>query len=158
MDSSKYIEKCLSILDNEKFIKITGDPTKRIECKIQRCVRKIKNKISKKEYLQLYPTGSSPGKFYELPKFTSQLMVVILLNFLLGLQYRIFAQHRITYQSIQLNSCHHLVNQNILLKIQKYLSSISGDYMYQRIITNWYYLMYHHYLSTCPQITLQTLY
>ena len=68
MDSSKYIEKCLSILDNEKFIKITGDPTKRIECKIQRCVRKIKNKISKKEYLQLYPTGSSPGKFYETAK------------------------------------------------------------------------------------------
>ena len=68
MDSSKYIEKCLSILDNEKFIKITGDPTKRIECKIQRCVRKIKNKISKKEYLQLYPTGSSPSKFYGTAK------------------------------------------------------------------------------------------
>ena len=58
----------MSILDNEKFIKITDDPTKRIECKIQRRVRKIKNKISKKEYLQLYPTGSSPGKFYETAK------------------------------------------------------------------------------------------
>ena len=34
MDSSKYIEQCLSMLDNEKFIKITDDPTKRIECKI----------------------------------------------------------------------------------------------------------------------------
>ena len=68
MDSSKYIEKCLSIFDNEKFIKITDDPTKRIECKIQRCVRKIKNKISKTEYLQLYPTGSSPGKFHGTAK------------------------------------------------------------------------------------------
>ena len=34
MDSSKYIEECLSILDNEKSIKITDDTTKRIECKI----------------------------------------------------------------------------------------------------------------------------
>ena len=34
MDSSKYIEEYLSILDNEKSIKITDDPTKRIECKI----------------------------------------------------------------------------------------------------------------------------
>ena len=41
MDSSKYIEKYLSILDNEKFVKITDDPTK----------PKIKNKISKTEYL-----------------------------------------------------------------------------------------------------------
>ena len=34
MDSSKYIEECLSILDKEKFIKITDDQTKRIKCKI----------------------------------------------------------------------------------------------------------------------------
>ena len=68
MDSSKYIGKCLGLFDNEKFVKITDDPKKRIECKIQRCVRKIKNKISKTEYLQLYPTGSSPGKFYGTAK------------------------------------------------------------------------------------------
>ena len=68
MDSSKYIEKCLSILDNEKIMKIIDDPTKRIECKIQRCVRKVKNKISKTEQLQLQPTGPSPGKFYGTDK------------------------------------------------------------------------------------------
>ena len=68
MDSSKYIEKRLGLLDNEKFVKTTDDPTKRIECKIQRCVRKIKNKVSKTEYLQLYRTGSSPGKFYRTAK------------------------------------------------------------------------------------------
>ena len=28
--SSNYIEKCLSLLDNEKFVKITEDLTKRI--------------------------------------------------------------------------------------------------------------------------------
>ena len=34
MDSSKYIAECLSILDKEKFIKITDDQTKRRKCKI----------------------------------------------------------------------------------------------------------------------------
>ena len=63
MDSSKYIEKCLSILYDKKFTTLTDDRTKRIEYKIQQCVRKIKNQISKTEYLQLDPTGSSPGKF-----------------------------------------------------------------------------------------------
>ena len=32
--------------------------------KIQRAVRKIKSKLSPQEYLNIYPTGSSPGKFY----------------------------------------------------------------------------------------------
>ena len=68
MDSLKYIEKCLGLLDNEKFVRIFDDPTKRIECKIQRCVREIKNKVSKKHYLQLYPSGSSPGTFYGTAK------------------------------------------------------------------------------------------
>ena len=31
INSSKYIAKCSSILDNEKYIKITDDPTKHIE-------------------------------------------------------------------------------------------------------------------------------
>ena len=51
MDSSKHIEKCLSILDNKNFVKITDDLTELTECKIQRCNRKTKNKISKTEYL-----------------------------------------------------------------------------------------------------------
>ena len=36
--------------------------------KIQRAVRKIKNKLSLKEYLTIYPTGSSPGTFYGTAK------------------------------------------------------------------------------------------
>ena len=36
MDSSKYTEKCLEILEKDKFAKINYDPTKRIERKIQR--------------------------------------------------------------------------------------------------------------------------
>ena len=124
MDSSKYIEKCLGLLDNEKFVKITDDPTKRIECKIQRCVRKIKNKTSKTEYLELDPTGSSPGKFYGTAKIHKLPKGGNILNFLLGQYYRILAQRRISYQSIWLNYCHHSVNRNILLKIQKNLFRI----------------------------------
>ena len=124
MDSSKYIEKCLGLLDNEKFVKITDDATKRIECKIERCVRKIKNKTSKTEYLELYPTGSSPGKFYGTAKIHKLPNGGNILNFLLDQYYRTLAQHRISYQSIWLNYCHHSVNQNILLRIQKNLFRI----------------------------------
>ena len=38
--------------------------TKRIDKRIQRCVRKLKSKITKDEYSKLYPTCSNPGKFY----------------------------------------------------------------------------------------------
>ena len=58
----------MSIYDNEKFVQITNDITEHIECKIQRCNRKIKNKISKTEYLQLDPTGCSTEKFYGTTK------------------------------------------------------------------------------------------
>ena len=85
VESSKYIEKCLSIRDNEKFIKITDAPTKCLECKIQQCVRKIKNKISKKNTYSCILLPVQLVRFMELPKFTSYLMVVILLKFLLGL-------------------------------------------------------------------------
>ena len=35
---------------------------------MQRCVRKLKSKITKAEYSKLYPTGSNPGKFYGTAK------------------------------------------------------------------------------------------
>ena len=68
MDSSKYTEKCLELLENDQFAKINDDPTKRIESKIQRCVHKLKSKITKDEYSKLYSTGSNPGKFYGTAK------------------------------------------------------------------------------------------
>ena len=40
------------------------DPTKKIEAKIQRVLRKIKTNLTSQEYSRLYPTGSCPGKFY----------------------------------------------------------------------------------------------
>ena len=68
LDKTKYMDKCLSLLDNEQFIKLNTDPTKSIESKIQRAIRKIKNKISENEYKTIYPTGSAPGKFYGTAK------------------------------------------------------------------------------------------
>ena len=58
----------MKILNNKQFRKLHKDPTKNIEMKIQRAVRKIKNKLSPKKYLNIYPTGSSPGKFYGTAK------------------------------------------------------------------------------------------
>ena len=68
MYSSKYTEKCLRLLENDRFAKINDDSMKRIESKIQRYVRKLKSKITEEEYSKLYPTGSNPGKFYGTAK------------------------------------------------------------------------------------------
>ena len=136
MGSSKYKEKCLGLFDNERFVKITDDPTKRIECKIQRCVRKIRNKISKQNTYSCILLVLHPENFTKLPEFTSYPLVMVLMNFVLDQQYQKLTQHSISYQSIWLNYCHYSVNQNILLKIQKNFSRISKDCLYQRIITN----------------------
>ena len=68
MYSSKYTEKCLGLLENDRFAKINDDSTKRIESKIQRYVRKLKSEITEEEYSKLYPTGSNPRKFYGTAK------------------------------------------------------------------------------------------
>ena len=68
MDSSQYMKKCLNILNNDNFIKLTDNPTKSIEGKIQRAIRKIKGKLSKDEYNKIYPTGSAPGKMHGTAK------------------------------------------------------------------------------------------
>ena len=60
----KYTEKCLNLLNTDSFVKLNYDPIKTIEGKIERSLRKIKNNLTKQEYVKLYPTGSSPGKFY----------------------------------------------------------------------------------------------
>ena len=68
MDKGKYAEKCMKILNTKQFCKLQKDPIKNIEMGMQRAVRKIKNKFSPKEYLNIYPTDSSPGKFYGTAK------------------------------------------------------------------------------------------
>ena len=64
LDHSKYMEKCLSSLSTSQFAEIDHDPTAYIEGKVQRILRKIKSKLQSFIYSKIYPTGSSPGKFY----------------------------------------------------------------------------------------------
>ena len=63
MDRTKYTYKYLELLQTNKFMKLNHDLTKSIEGKIQRILRKVKNRLLSKEYNQLYPTGSCLGKF-----------------------------------------------------------------------------------------------
>ena len=68
MGKGKYTEKHMKIHNTKQFCTLQKGPTKTVEVKIQGAVRKIKNKLSSKEYLNIYPTGSSPGKFYGTAK------------------------------------------------------------------------------------------
>ena len=68
LDRKNYIEKCLNVLDAKQFRKLSKDPTKTLERKMQRVLRKIKCNLEEKEYEKLYPTGSKPGLFYSTEK------------------------------------------------------------------------------------------
>ena len=68
MDRTKYTYKYLELLQTNKFMKLNHDLTKSIEGKIQRILRKVKNRLLSKEYNQLYPTGSCLGKFQDTTK------------------------------------------------------------------------------------------
>ena len=68
MNREKYTEKCLQMLNTNQFVKLNSDPTQTTESKVQNVLPKIKSKFSLNEYKQLYPTGSSPGKFYRTAK------------------------------------------------------------------------------------------
>ena len=68
MDRSKYTEKCLQMLSTKQFTVVENDPTKPLESKIQRTLRKLKSKITDQEYKHLYRTGSQPRKFYGTAK------------------------------------------------------------------------------------------
>ena len=68
MDKTKYTEKCLIMFSAKQFLNVETDPTKPLEIKIQRILRKIKSKVSEQEYKRLYPTGSRPRKFYGTAK------------------------------------------------------------------------------------------
>lgn len=51
-------------IKNDQLAKIKDDPTKCIECKIQRYACKLRRNIPKDGYSKLYPTGSNSDKFY----------------------------------------------------------------------------------------------
>ena len=68
IDRKKYTEKCMDMLTTKQFSKLDKYPTKTIEVKVQRPVRKIEDHLSTSEYRTLYPSGSAPGKFYGTAK------------------------------------------------------------------------------------------
>ena len=67
-DKDKYTEKCRNILNTKPFCKLQKGSTKTIEMRIQRAARKIKNKLSPNEYVNIYRTDSSPEKFHRTAK------------------------------------------------------------------------------------------
>ena len=64
MDRQKYTDKCYALLSTKQFTTLSNDPTKTMESKVQRTLRKIKSKFTEQEYKKLCPTGSCPWKFY----------------------------------------------------------------------------------------------
>ena len=68
MDRTKYTDRFLELFQTNQFKKLNHNPTNSIEGKMQYILRKLKNTLSSKEYYQLYPTVSCPGKFYGTAK------------------------------------------------------------------------------------------
>ena len=68
LDTTKYTEKCMALLNTEYFKRLTTDPTAATEPKIDKVLRKIKSKFSEQEYKRLYPAGSAPARFYVTAK------------------------------------------------------------------------------------------
>ena len=68
MNRGKYFDKSLAILNTEQFEQLQKDSTSSLERNVQCTLRKIKHKLSADVYAKLYPTGSSPRKFYGTAK------------------------------------------------------------------------------------------
>ena len=50
LDKNIYVNKCLSLLDTNQFMKLDQNPTISSESKIQHMLRKVKSKILTEEY------------------------------------------------------------------------------------------------------------
>ena len=58
LNRSKHIEKCLSLLDSNKFTELCHDSTDSVERKVQRTLRKVKTKLHQifsQKYIQQVP-------------------------------------------------------------------------------------------------------
>ena len=77
MNHAKYIEECLSILQGKQFMKLDYDPTSKLESRVQRTLRKMKSKLPENIYKNFYPTGSAPGKLYEMQRFTNSHLMML---------------------------------------------------------------------------------
>ena len=68
IDRTKYVEKCLDILQTDKFTELDTDPTAKFETRVQNCLRKMKKRLGLPTYNSIYPTASCPGRFYGTAK------------------------------------------------------------------------------------------
>ena len=64
MDGNKY----LTLFHTNQLIKLVKDPPKHNQGKVQRMLQIIKFKLTKCNYLQLYPAGSNTAKVYDIVK------------------------------------------------------------------------------------------
>ena len=64
MNRGKYFDQCLAILNTGQFVQLQKDSISSLERKVQPTFRKIKQNLPTDVYIKLYPTGSSPEKFY----------------------------------------------------------------------------------------------
>ena len=63
-NKDKYTGKSVQTLNTNQFVKLDSGPTKTTERIVQTVLQKTKWRFSRNKYKQLYPIGSSPGKFY----------------------------------------------------------------------------------------------
>ena len=70
MGRVKYFDKCLAMLDTLQTVQLQKDSTSSLERKFQRTLRKIKKTLPTDVYAKLYPTASSPERFYGTDKLS----------------------------------------------------------------------------------------
>ena len=121
MDKNKYTEKCMLLLNTKQFKKRDNDPTKTTEGKIQRMLRRIKPKLSEHEYKVLYPSGSSPGKFYGTAKIHKVPKNGNIDHFESDLLYQTWTQLHTNSQNIYQRYYHLWENLNIPSKVEHIL-------------------------------------
>ena len=68
MDKCKYIEKSSTFLEGPQFVKLSTDPTKPFQSKVQRTLLSMKKAFDKRTYKKLYPSASHPGLFFATGK------------------------------------------------------------------------------------------
>ena len=71
MDRTAYLEKCLDILDANQFTKLSTDPTKKTEEKIQRVLRKTEGSFQRRGIQPYIPQDHFRESSMAQPKFIS---------------------------------------------------------------------------------------
>ena len=107
IDRKIYIETYLNLLHTDSFIQLDHDPIKAIEGKIQRSIHEIRNNLTEQEYSRLYPTRSSPGKFYGIAKRQKSRKVALSTISLLNQLFIMLELHHINWLNTWQNTCLH---------------------------------------------------